>query len=90
MNVNTQFEEELLQVNLAMVLLRAKVPHKGEEIMKYYIVKWKDKEVLFTNSREAIICAEHVAEEYGCNSYVFTEKDGVREEEPFFCCELEY
>lgn len=57
--------------------------------MKYYIVVWKDKEHLFTDIKESIICAENVAETYICSSYVYVEKDGVREDEPFFRCELE-
>lgn len=58
--------------------------------MKYYIVKWKDKQQHFTNIRESIICAENVSEQENCNSYVFVEEDGVLKDDPFFSCELGY
>jgi hypothetical protein len=59
--------------------------------MKYYVVTWLDKEHHFTDIKESIICAENVAEEYNCCSYVFVETtNGIREDEPFFKCELEF
>ena len=62
--------------------------------MKYYIVKWKDKETLFTNIREAVTCAENISATYFCSSYVFSyvfeeSLNGIREDEPFFNCKLE-
>lgn len=59
--------------------------------MKYYIVKWLNKEHHLTDEKESIICAKNVAIENKCNSYVFIETtDGIREEEPFFKCEPPY
>lgn len=58
--------------------------------MKYYIVKWKDKEHHFTDVKESIICVENVAEQEKCSSYVYVEENGTLAEEPFFSCELEY
>lgn len=59
--------------------------------MKYYIVKWLDEEHHFTDVKESVIAAENIAEQQKCNVYVFAETiDGIREEEPFFKCELEW
>ncbi|WP_170211258.1 hypothetical protein [Robertmurraya siralis] len=52
--------------------------------MKIYIVEWKYGEDYFENINEAIRFAEYVSDTEGVNSYVFVEKDGIKEDEPFF------
>lgn len=54
--------------------------------MKKYIVECKGKEVKFDDIHEAVKEAEILAEQ-GVNSYVWVEKDGFREDEPFLSCE---
>lgn len=57
--------------------------------MKRYVVKWLDDEYRFEDVKEAVLYAEKVAEENWCDSFVFVESlDGIREQEPFFRCEL--
>lgn len=57
--------------------------------MKRYIVKWLEEEHTLEDVKEAILYAEKIAEENWCDSFVFVESlEGVREDEPFFRCEL--
>lgn len=55
---------------------------------KKYIVKWRSEEKEFTDTLEAIKFAEEKADS-GVSVYVYAEKDGVREEQPFFECTWE-
>lgn len=56
--------------------------------MKKYIVKYKQHEIEFDNIHEATKEAEKIGET-GANVYVYSEVDGVREEDYFYSCTWE-
>lgn len=56
--------------------------------MKKYIVKYKQHEIEFENVREATKEADKIGET-GANVYVYSEIDGVREEDYFYSCTWE-
>lgn len=57
--------------------------------MKRYIVKWNKEEKDFDNVHEAVYFAEKTCEYTGAYVSVWTENNGVMEEQPFFYAEWE-
>jgi hypothetical protein len=56
--------------------------------MKKYIVKWKADEKEFEDLEDAVNFAEETGET-GINTYVYSEIDGIREEDFFYSCTWE-
>ncbi|WP_190284975.1 hypothetical protein [Bacillus sp. S3] len=56
--------------------------------MKTYVVKYTQHEKVFTDLQFAIKEAE-ILSKTGVHTYVYSEIDGVRDEEPFYSCTWE-
>ena len=53
--------------------------------MKKYIVKWGNNEKEFEDVKEAVSFAEKTGEQ-GANTFVYVERNGIRDIEPFYSC----